>query len=100
MRPENRNTRISSGKTLLEDLKNMYPDENSVDSLLERIEKEIFRLTNVMTSDKFTQHTERIKSVRERISRFRLYEKLVHKILGLNYDFVSDIPEELIFARL
>lgn len=86
--------------TLLEDLKKLYPDENSIDKLLERIEKEIFRLTNIMTSDKFTQQTERIISLQKRISQFRLYENLVHKILGLNYDFVSDIHEELIFARL
>lgn len=97
---ENRNTHIFSGKTLLEELKKLYPDENSIDSLRQCIEKEIFRLLNIMTIDKFTRHTERINSLQRRISRFRLYEKLVYKILGLNYDFVSDIPEEIVRSRL
>lgn len=97
---ENHEKAQESKSMILEELRILYPDENSIDSLLQCIEKEIFRMSNIMTSDKFDQHTERIKTLKIRISRFRLYEKLVHKILGLNYEFVSDIPEELIRSRL
>jgi len=80
---------------LLQEIQHYYTNINNIDNLHTTIEKDIFRYTNEMISNKMYMNKHNNMNLQYQIYQLHIYKLFISFCDYLGYDYISDIPSDI-----